>query len=118
MGRKFYLPLIAMLFIGIGAFAQSGEIRGKVTEKGGKEVVPFASVAALLNGTQIQAAVTDFDGNFSIKPLNPGKYDVKATCVGYNAQAIQGVLVTIDKISFANLELGKGVDLGPVEIVD
>ncbi|MBK9543451.1 MAG: carboxypeptidase-like regulatory domain-containing protein [Bacteroidetes bacterium] len=118
MGRKFYLPLIAMLFIGIGAFAQSGEIRGKVTEKGGKEGVPFASVAALLNGTQIQAAVTDFDGNFSIKPLNPGKYDVKATCVGYNAQAIQGVLVTIDKISFANLELGKGVDLGPVEIVD
>ena len=49
MGRKFYLPLIAMLFIGIGAFAQSGEIRGKVTEKGGKEGVPFASVAALLN---------------------------------------------------------------------
>ncbi|HRH66751.1 MAG TPA: carboxypeptidase regulatory-like domain-containing protein, partial [Bacteroidia bacterium] len=118
MGRKFYLPLIALLFIGIGAFAQSGEIRGKVTEKGGKEGVPFASVAALLNGTQVQAAVTDFDGNFSIKPLNPGKYNVKATCVGYNAQEFKDVLVTADKISFANFELGKGVELGVVDIVE
>ena len=118
MGRKFYLPLIALLFIGFGAFAQSGEIRGKVTEKGGKEGVPFASVAALLNGTQVQAAVTDFDGNFSIKPLNPGKYNVKATCVGYNSQEVTGVLVTSDKISFANFELGKGVELKVLDIVE
>ncbi|MFN8143854.1 MAG: TonB-dependent receptor [Bacteroidia bacterium] len=118
MGRKFYLPLIAMIFLGFGAMAQSGEIRGKVTEKGGKDGVPFASVAALLNGTQVQAAVTDFDGNYSIKPLNPGVYNIKATCVGYNPQEVNKVLVTADKISFVNLELGKGVDLGVVDIVD
>ncbi len=91
MGRKFYLALFALVLFGISSFAQTGEIRGKVTEKGGKEGIPFASVAALLNGTQVQATVTDFDGNYSIKPLNPGKYDVKATSVGYQALEVHGV---------------------------
>ena len=118
MGRKFYLPLFAFILLGIGSFAQSGEIRGKVTEKGGTEGIPFASVAALLNGTQVQATVTDFDGNYSIKPLDPGKYDVKATSVGYQAQEVHGVLVSTDKISFADFALGKGVELKTVEIVE
>lgn len=118
MGRKFYLPLIVLVLIGTSAIAQVGEIRGRVTEKGGKEGIPFASVAALLNGNQVQATVTDFDGNYSIKPLNPGKYDVKATSVGFQAQEIHGVLVTAEKISFANFELGKGVELKVVDIVE
>ena len=115
MGRKFYLPLVVLVFFGFSAFAQTGEIRGKVTE-GGKEGVPFASVAALLNGVPIQATQTDFDGNYVIKPLNPGKYDVKSTSVGYSAKQISGVLVTVDKASFANFDLVKGVELKAVEI--
>lgn len=118
MGRKVYVPLLLLVLFSFPALAQTGEIRGKVTEAGGKEGVPFASVAALLNGTQIQGAVTDFDGNYSIKPLNPGKYDVKVTCVGYNPKQVNGVVVTADKISFANFELGKGVELKAVEVVD
>jgi len=118
MGKKFYVALFVLVLTGINGIAQTGEIRGKVTEKGGKEGIPFASVAALLNGTQVQATVTDFDGNYSIKPLNPGKYDVKATSVGYQPQEIKGVLVSTDKISFADFELGKGVELQEVEIVE
>ena len=118
MGRKFYLAFIALVFFGASSFAQTGEIRGKVTEKGSNEGIPFASVAALLNGTQVQATVTDFDGNYSIKPLNPGKYDVKATSVGYQALQISGVQVSSDNISFSNFELSKGVQLKEVEIVE
>lgn len=118
MGRKVYLPLLFLVFFSVSAWAQTGEIRGKVTEAGSKEGVPFASVAALLNGQQVQGTVTDFDGNFSIKPLNPGKYDVKVTCVGYNPKQVNGVLVTADKASFANFELGKGVELKAVEVVE
>ncbi|HNS12536.1 MAG TPA: carboxypeptidase regulatory-like domain-containing protein [Bacteroidia bacterium] len=118
MGRKFYLPLFVLVLLGTSSFAQTGEIRGKVTEKGGNEGIPFASVAALLNGTQVQATVTDFEGNYSIKPLNPGKYDVKATSVGYQASQISGVIVSSDKMAFANFELSKGIELGEVEIVD
>ncbi|MBP6334923.1 MAG: TonB-dependent receptor, partial [Bacteroidia bacterium] len=119
MGRKFYLPLCVFLLTAVSSFAQTGEIRGKVTEKGGNEGIPFASVAALLNGTQVQATVTDFDGNYSIKPLNPGKYDVKATSVGFQSQELKGVVVSVDNIAFADFGLSKGsVDLKEVEIFD
>src|SRR3954462_7484068 len=107
MGRKFYLPLVVLFLIGLAATAQTGEIRGRITETGGKEGIPFANVAAMMNGAQVQATVTDFDGNYSLKPLNPGKYDVKATTVGFQPAITGNVLVSSDKISFANLELTK-----------
>ena len=50
--------------------------------------------------------------------MNPGKYDVKVTCVGYNPKQVNGVLVTADKSSFANFELGKGVEQKAVEVVE
>lgn len=118
MGRKVFLPLLVLTLFSFISYAQTGEIRGRVTEPGGKEGVPFASVAAFMNGSQIQGTVTDFDGNYSIKPLNPGKYDVKVTCVGYNAKQVNGVLVTADKIAFANFEMNKGVELKAVEVVE
>jgi outer membrane receptor protein involved in Fe transport len=117
MGRKFYLPFILAIFFAAGsAVGQSGEIRGKVMERGTREGVPFSSVAAFQNGAQVQATVTDFEGNYSLKPLNPGKYDVKATSVGFTAAEVQGVLVSADKSAFVDIELGKGVQLDSVII--
>ncbi|MCX6291328.1 MAG: TonB-dependent receptor [Bacteroidetes bacterium] len=116
MKRKFYLPLFLISLLGLNAFAQTGEIKGRILEKGTKDGVPFASVAALLGGTQVQAAVTDIDGNYTIKPLNPGKYDVKATCVGFNAAERTGVIVSTDKMTFVDIELGKGIILKEVEV--
>ena len=118
MGRKIYLPLIFFIATLSNVYAQSGEIRGQIKERGGKDGVPFASVAATIGGQQLIATVTDIDGNYTLKPLNPGKYDVKATCVGYSPSQTNGVLVTVDKISFVNIELGKGIETKPVDIVD
>jgi hypothetical protein len=116
MGRKYYLPLFLLLLTGFGAFAQTGEIRGKITEEGGKEGIPFASVAVLLNGNQVQAGQTDFDGNYSIKQLTPGTYEVKATSVGYSTVSKTGVLVSVDKFTPIDFTLKKGVTLGEVKI--
>ena len=117
MGRKFYLPLVVLVFSFLISEAQTGEIRGKITEKGGAEI-PFASIAALVNGTQVQATVADFEGNYTIKPLSPGKYDVKATSIGYSTVLKSGVIVTVDKISFVDIELTKGIEIKEVEIVE
>ena len=118
MGRKLYVLLLLLLCLCGVSYAQTGEIRGRVTEKGGAEGVPFASVAAMLNGVQVQATLTDFDGNYVIKPLNPAKYDVKVTCVGYTAKETRGVLVTTDKAAFVSFEMTKGVELKAVEITE
>jgi outer membrane receptor protein involved in Fe transport len=119
MGRKLYLPLI-IVFTAIfsSAIAQTGEIRGRVIEKGGTEGVPFASVAALQGGAQVIAGQTDIDGNYVLKPLSPGKYDVKVTSVGYSPSEKSGVVVSSDVVSYANVDLAKGIELGPVQVTE
>ena len=61
MGRKVYLSFFALVFSTFFAQAQTGEIRGTITESGGI-AVPFASIAAIVNGIQVQAAIADIDG--------------------------------------------------------
>ncbi|MFZ7114667.1 MAG: TonB-dependent receptor domain-containing protein [Bacteroidota bacterium] len=111
MGRKLYLSLVVLILLGFTASAQTGEIRGKVTESGSSEGVPFASVTAKMNNSIIQGAITDIDGNYVIKPLNPGKYDIEVTSIGYQPARQTGITVSIDKISFVNMTIGKGIDL-------
>lgn len=115
MGRKVYLSFFALVFSTFFAQAQTGEIRGTITESGGI-AVPFASIAAIVNGIQVQAAIADIDGKYTIKPLNPGSYDVKATSVGFQPALKTGVRVSIDNISFVNLELTKGITTSVVNI--
>lgn len=118
MKLKFYLPLFFSVILGTNVLAQTGEINGRITEAGTKDGVAFASVAALLGGTQVNATTTDIDGYYKIKPLNPGKYDVKASSVGFNPIINEGVIVTVDKISFSNMQMVKGIELGAVTIVE
>lgn len=118
MIRNVYLTLALLLFTGLGAFAQSGSIKGKIYDKATKEPLAFASVVAEINGAQLGGAQSDFDGQFSIKPLQPGKYSLKISYVGYNDLIITDVLVSIDKITFQDLVLSKKViETKTVEIV-
>src|SRR5262245_13143020 len=96
---------IIALLITMHGMAQSGEIRGRVLEPGSAEGVPFASVSAAADTGVILSTVADIDGNFTLKPLLPGKYKVKAACVGYQPREQRKVPVTADKITFLNIEL-------------
>jgi outer membrane receptor protein involved in Fe transport len=120
MLRKIYLLTAAFLIVaGIGAYAQTGAIKGKVLDKSTKEPLPFANVIVEINGSQAGGAQTDFDGNFTIKPLQPGKYNLKASFVGYTAAEVTGILVSSDKITFQDLLMTKGaVDITAIDISD
>src|SRR6185436_2548532 len=111
MGRKLHLSLFCIVLFSATAIAQTGEIRGRIIEKGTSEGVPFASVAAFLNGAQVQATVSSLEGDYVIKPLTPGKYEVKATCVGYSISQVSEIIVTADKFTRIDVELPKGVEL-------
>ena len=118
MLRNVYLTFIFIIVMGCAAIAQTGSIKGKVIDKTTNEPLPFASVVAEMNGTQAGGAQTDFDGNFTIKPLGPGTYTLKASFVGYNPTEVTGVIVSVDKITFADVKLGKGaVDITAVDVV-
>ncbi|HWB62924.1 MAG TPA: TonB-dependent receptor, partial [Chitinophagales bacterium] len=82
--------------------------------------VPFATVAIVdAKGVATgRGTATDFDGNYSIKPLTPGKYNLRVSYVGYAAQLIEGVVVNADKSTFLDVKLKTATsDLKAVEIV-
>src|SRR4051812_26650624 len=116
MGRKIYLSLVFFLFTAAASYAQSGEIKGKIVDKHTKEPVPFATVTAELNGTVVGGAQTDIDGHYSIKPLSPGRYNVKAMITGSSPAEVTGVLVAIEKFSEVNVEISQGVELNEVVV--
>ncbi len=90
--------LTALLFVSglLNAQSNSGEIKGKVLDEK-KMGLDFASVTAMEGGVVKGGAKTDINGNYKIKPLAPGQYDVKVTYVGYQEQIITGVYVGNDK---------------------
>jgi len=117
MLKKIYL-LFATIFISTVAFAQTGTFKGSVLDDLSGEAIPFANVIIERNGTQTAGTTTDFDGKFTIKPIEPGTYTVKATFVGYQNFVMTGLIISANKITFQDLKLSSGIQKGEVVIVE
>ena len=112
MNKKLYFILLVFLFSSYHALAQSGSgsLQGKILDKDKKnEPIPFASVVVELNGAQIGGGQSDFDGNYSIKPIPPGKYTIKAQILGYQPIEITGVMISADKITFYDIPMSSTI---------
>ena len=96
----------------------AGTLKGRITDFDTKESLPFASVILFLNGNQVAGTNTDFDGDYTIKPIQPGTYDVLFSFVGYQSKKVTGVKITANKIQFVNGELGAGVMMEEAEVVE
>ena len=96
----------------------SGTLKGKVIDFDSQEPLPFASVVVFLNGNQVAGANTDFDGEYTIKPIQPGSYDVLFSFVGYQSRKITGVKIAANKIQFVNTDLSAGVMMEEAEVVE
>jgi outer membrane receptor protein involved in Fe transport len=116
MLRKIYLIAILALTSSF-AMAQSGSLKGVITDAMSGEPVPFANIVIEKNGNQSGGTTTDFDGNYTIKPVEPGTYTIKATFVGYGTVEVTGVIVSSNKITFQDVKLQQGVAIGEVIII-
>jgi hypothetical protein len=93
--------LLLVLTSGVMLTQGRGKISGKVIDAETKE--PLFGVNIVLQGTTMGAA-SDFDGQFVVLNVLPGKYNIVATMVGYGRVEIQNGQVTIDlttTLSFA-----------------
>ncbi len=117
MFRRIYL-FIATLFFSVIAVAQTGTLKGTVIDAISGESVPFANVVIERNGSQTAGTTTDFDGKFTIKPIEPGTYTVKATFVGYQTYMMTGLIISANKITFQDLKLSAGIQKEEVQIVE
>jgi len=71
-------------------FSQTGTISGKIVGKTGNEILTGANV--IVEGTRF-GATADLDGNYTIKNLPIGKYNLKFTYISYNQLSVEGVEV-------------------------
>ena len=119
MLRKIYILLVLGMATFQSVNAQSGTLKGKAVDETTNDPLAFATIIVELNGAQAGASQTDFDGNYTIKPLVPGKYSIKASYVGYSVSQINGVLVSSDKITFYDIKMSKAANnIGEVKVVD
>ncbi|MFA6199484.1 MAG: carboxypeptidase-like regulatory domain-containing protein [Bacteroidales bacterium] len=93
MFRKLFFTLGLFLTTSLILYSQ-GTLTGTITDAKTNEPLPFVNVIVEQGGQQKGGAQTDINGNFQIKPLNTGNYDVIASFIGYKKAIKKGVHVT------------------------
>ena len=112
LGRVLLLAALFFLGIGIGtAKAQQVKVQGKVSDANGSLV----GGSVLVEGTAT-GGITNADGEFQLS-LNPGKYTLRASFVGYSTQkktiqVLAGKPLKVDFVLNELLELDEVVVLG------
>ena len=118
MVKRLLTAFLALAFIGLNAQTRPGSLRGKVTEKKTGETLPFASIVVKEGETVIGSAQTDFDGEYNINPLNPGKYDVYCYFQGFADFVSRGVQIDPDRPLVFNIKMEEATEmLQEVEVV-
>ncbi|MFT5601459.1 MAG: hypothetical protein ACI9N1_001703 [Flavobacteriales bacterium] len=99
---KTMITIALALLVG-SAFAQNnfGTIKGKVLDSITGQPIFSARVWVMSNGSPIGGA-TNFDGEYTIKPLPAGTYDVNIKSIEYGTTTLVGVIVKSDQIAFAD----------------
>jgi Carboxypeptidase regulatory-like domain len=93
MNRTFLRNLLLFVFLGLSGSAFAQEISGTVVDDK-KQPLINASVAAYQGGALKNGTVTDYDGKFVIKPLDPGSYTVFVISMGFDTLRFDNVLVS------------------------
>ncbi len=117
--KRLLLLTLSVFLVSLASFGQgsTGEIAGRVVDEKG-EGIPFANVVVFLNDNQVNGASTDFDGYYSIKPLDPGKYVVQVSYLDKKTK-ITDVAVSPNRTTFLDdvrLNMSEATQLDVVEV--
>lgn len=110
--------LLGVWLLGSGLLqGQTGVIKGKVQDSTSGDGVSFANVQLERNGNALFKTLADLDGNFMMKAIPPGKYDLKADAVGYAVLMVSGVIIEPDSNTYQVLTLSRSADLMEILII-
>jgi len=94
--------------------SQSGIVKGRVFDQMNNEEIPFANI--YIEELEIGTA-TDLDGNYEIKEIKPGLYNILFTFIGYESTRKAEVIVSSTKPTILNIGLLEmSTNLDEVEI--
>ncbi len=109
-----YATLVTIFIIGTVSAQNVGRIAGTVIDSDTEQPLPGANV--MIVGTTLGAA-TASDGTYYILNIPPGRYEVRASMVGYEATIVQDVIVNAGRTTNVNFELiDEAYELGEVVV--
>ncbi|MDP2384779.1 MAG: carboxypeptidase-like regulatory domain-containing protein [Bacteroidota bacterium] len=98
--------ILSLFMCSVFAFSQSsqGDIRGLITDEVQNPAIG-AQVTVLQAGIVVKQTVADIEGKYTIKPLQPGTYEVSISYTGYNTSHYEKVKVVAEESSYLDAEL-------------
>lgn len=99
--------------------SNDGALKGRILDKTTKEPIPFVTITLESNNRQIAGTTSDFEGNYTIKPVASGRYDLKASFVGYKPVMVSNIVISSGKTTFNDIYLEeKAINVESVEVTD
>lgn len=113
-----FTAIIAVVLTGSLMAQSTGSIKGTVVDEKNAAML-FVPVALLDDSTIIASTTTDEKGDFTIKDIVPGRYDLKVSYTGYDIMILKDIEVSPVKIRYVNIKMKMAANiLDPVVIVD
>ncbi|MES2702290.1 MAG: carboxypeptidase-like regulatory domain-containing protein [Bacteroidota bacterium] len=84
--------------------ARGGAIKGQVVDDE-KEPMLSAAVQVYQNGVLKGGTITDYDGNYMVKPLASGVYEVIIIYAGYDSFVLKNIVVNALENTIANAKM-------------
>ena len=117
--RRITITIILAAFLGMIANAQTGIIKGKITDGNDNKAVSGATVSLLLqaDSSNVKTLLTDSTGRFQIQNLSVDSFIIKISTIGYQEY------LSLIKLRNMERDLGtiklvkKGKDLAVVTII-
>ncbi len=99
------LVLLVLALCAVPAHAQDrGSVSGRVVDQRTKHAIPFANVT--LTGAKL-GGLTDSEGQFLVRGVPPGTYEVTVRFLGYRPESRAGVTVTAGRNTVVNFDLAE-----------
>ncbi len=103
--KKVFIGFILFFVATLNVNAQNAILRGNVSDEKTGETIVGATI--ILEGTTT-GTITDFDGNFEVKNIVPGKYKVRCSFISYAPQIFDMVFDSNEEKT-VNFSLGEAV---------
>ena len=100
--KKIAYTIIILFFLSNTGIAQTGGIKGTITDASNNKPVPFATI--VIEGTQI-ASTSDIDGKFIFTGIEAGYIKLQASFIGYKTRISEDVLVTNTSVPYIEIKL-------------
>ena len=101
--------MILLLAVAVGVMAMTDDkvnVKGYVKDK--KTLDPLIGAIVSLVGTEIKT-ITDEDGNFMLRNVADGTYDIEVRYTGYQTAVRKAIHVSRDSVAVVNTEMEEEV---------